>query len=385
MTMMDAQHIQALVDRLLARDQVYRPLELLRLTLRLGPEDQRRWERGECQVLEEVLAGHPDHIIELLRQAAAWAERLGLRAEVDTSGQRRWFHNGNADQLARTVWHRPEPTAQGDLFLDNAFASARSRLARALLKADADAAERALAEMVQIQADHEVQADAEHLVGALAWLGRPVADSAELLELLEEELQTRAARFFGPADGQRFVQPFWRHLLAALEGAEFDPHQPGLHASAVAEKLGDWEAVIRAIEALETATEHAVLMIRLARAGLAGGRREIGLAALSQLCWRHPEAAADFLERCEDVQISRRLESFWDLEPPLPTALFPAWLLATDLPMPEIAPKQCPDQPEVRAWAIIRRLGKDSQDISARECLQREQPLLFGHWLKRRR
>lgn len=383
--MMDAPHIQALVDRLLARDQAYRPLELLRLTLRLGPEDQRCWERGECKVLEEVLAGDPERIIELLRQAAAWAERVGLRAEVDGSERRRYFHNGTADRLARTVWQRPEPTGQGDLFLDNAFASARTRLARALLAADAGAAEQALGEMVRAQADHEVQADAEHLVGALGWLGRPVADPAGLLKILEDDLQARAGRFFGPADGQRFVQPFWRHLLAALEGRAFDPHQPGLHASAIAEKLGDWDAVIHAIEAYEGAAEQPELVARLVRAGLEGGRREIGLAALCQLCWRHPEVAADFLDSCANAQISRRLESFWDLEPPLPTGLFPAWLLAGGYALPEIAPDQCPDQPEVRAWAIMRRLGRDSRDTSARESLQHEQPLLFDHWLKRRR
>ena len=383
--MMDEQHIQALVDRLLARDQAYRPLELLRLTLRLGPEDQRRWERGECKVLEDVLAGDPERIIELLRLAADWAERLSLRAQVDHSERRRYFHNGTADQLARTVWHRADPTPQGDLFLDNAFASSRTRLARALLDADAAAAEQALAEMVRAQAGHEVQADAEHLVGALAWLDRPVSDPAALLKTLEEDLRARAGRFFGPGDGQHFVQPLWRHLLTALEGTAFDPRRPGLHASAIAEKLGDWDAVIHAIEAHESAAEQPELMVRLVRAGLAGGRREVGLAALCQLCWRHPEAAADFLDRCEDAPISRRLESFWDLEPPLPTGLFPAWLQAGGYALPEIAPDQCPDRPEVRAWTIMRQLGRDSRDTSARESLQHEQPLLFNHWLKRRR
>ena len=139
-------------------------------------------------------------------------------------------------------------------------------------------------------------------------------------------------------------------MLTALQRKDLDPEQPALHASAVAEKLGDWDAVIQAIESVETAAEHAVLMIRLTRAGLTGGRRELGLAALCQLCWRQPEAAAVLLDRCEDPPVSRRLESFWDLEPPLPTELFPAWLLAGGHPMPEIRQISARTGPRCARW-----------------------------------
>lgn len=381
---METQQIQSLVDRLLARDQVYRPLALLRMTLRLGPEDQRRWERGELTVLEDGLAGNPEYIIDMLRAAAAWAERLGLRAEVESSPGGRVFHNGNDHRLACTVWHRPAPSPQGDLFLDSGLASARHALSRALLAADAAGAEHNLADMARAQPGHEVQADAEHLVGALGWLGRSVSDPAGFLENMEEELHARAVRFLGPRDAEQFLQPFREHLMAALDAAEFDPDRPQLHPSALAERMGDWEGVIDATEAVSDVARYSVLLERRARAGLAAGRREIGLAALCQLCWRHPERAEAFLESCGDEEIARRLERFWDLEPLIPIGLFPAWLTAGGYRLPEIDPDACPDSTEVQALQVTRRLLAEPGDTGSRQWLQLHAGPLFEAWLQRR-
>lgn len=381
---MTPQRIHALVDRLLARDQVYRPLELLRLTLRLGNEDQRRWERGELKVLEDGLAGDPDIIIEMLREAAAWAGRLALRAEEVSSGGR-MFHSGNADRLARTVWHRAAPTPQGDLFLDSGFSAARNALSRALLDGDVRAAEDSLADMARAEPGHDVQADAEHLVGALGWLARPVTDAAAMLKTIDDDLHVRAMRFFGRRDGERFLKPFWEHLMGSLNASDFDPDRPMLHPSALALRTGDWDRVIASIEAVDDACQHAVLMSRLARAGLAGEHREAGLRAVCQLCWRHPGQAELWLETCEDEDISRRVERFWDLEPQLQTGLFPAWLVAVGFPMPEIDAEQSPDMPEARAMVVARRLRGEPADTEARQWLQQHVPSLFEVWLSRQR
>lgn len=374
--------IQTLVDRLLVRDERYRPLALLRLVGRLPEDELRRWEQGDSGFLQDGMAGNIDAIVGLLRQADGWARKLGLAAEIEPAEQR-CFRNPQHDRLARTVWRRRvDESAQGDLFFDNRFSVARSGLARSLVEADAAAAEQHLADLARAVPGNEHQADAEHLVGSLAWLGQAPADTGAVMRALETDIALRARRFLGHAEGERFLARFWQHLQSRLDPTAFDPEHPDHHPSAIAERLEDWPAVIACAEAVPDYFEHAALLACLASAALQLGQRDRGLQALCQLCWRHPAQAEQWLDASIDEELNRRIAIYWDMDETLPIGLFPAWLALTGYAVPDCPPELAPQSSAVEALAQLKTLRQDPTDIQRREWLQLEQPALFELWMR---
>jgi len=71
----------ALVDRLLHRQGVYLPLELLLAEGRLLYPDFDQWRAGAIAYLDECLFGDSDKSVQLLRAAAQYARALGLRPQ----------------------------------------------------------------------------------------------------------------------------------------------------------------------------------------------------------------------------------------------------------------------------------------------------------------
>lgn len=380
--MNDAQ-LHSLLEDLLAREQALRPLSLLKAVHRLGAEDERRFLAGEIPLLEKHLYGSAERMAELLQGAQAWARQRGLQSRADDHVRAgRVFHRGAAEQLARRVWERPPSQPQGDLFLDNGAAQARAGLVRSLLAADRDAAERSLAELARAEPGHPDQGDAEHLVGALDWLGQPPPG---LAEQLKAELLPRAERLLGRAQADDFARAFRRALAEQPSARSFDPARPDRHRSAWLFELNDWDATVescqQALADAPAALDSAPLLARLATARLKAGERETAWLAVCQLCWRHPEAAERWLEGTDDVEIARRIARFWDLDPLLPTELFPAWL-ALEGHAPAPPPReQRPISAAAQALIHVRALRHDPESLAEREWLQAEQPALFRLWL----
>jgi len=382
---MKASRIQALVDDLLARDQCYRPIELLVASKRLDPAGRQRWEAGEVAFLEDLLAGNPARSSDMLRQAAQWARKLGLDGQVEASSgsQGRLFRNPNDDHLARTVFHRRQVSPQADLFLDSGFAAARGRLARSLMEGDRAGAETHLAEMARAEPTNALQADAEQLTGALSWLEGSPGDAKAWYQRLSEDLQPRARRFLGPNQAGPYLDRFRSHLAAHLDGSVFDPDHPALHPASLAAESGDWGTVLEAVRAVDRAFEYAHLMELSATAGLKSDQREIGLNALCQLCWRHPRAAETWLERSDDAEIAERITRFWDLDELLAIELFPAWLISIGFPLPEVDSETVPDMPEAQALAMARHLRRQPGDAETRRWFKENVSDLFEVWLRR--
>ena len=381
---MNDQDLHQLLDELLAQEQAYRPLSLLRRVHRLAAEDERRFRAGEIGLLEKHLFGAPGRAAALLTQAAAWARHRGLSAEPErvATGAPRVFANPHQEQLARTHWQRPAGNPQGDLFLDTGFAQARSGLIKSLLQADRDAAERYLSDMARAESGHVDQADAEHLVGALDWLDQPTAG---LAGYLRAELLPRAQRLMGQTQAAEFVRRFRQVLAQHPFSQAFNPAEPDQHCSAWWFELQEWAQTVtacqRALAEQPAAFDSPPLLSRLATAGFKGGDREQALLAVCQLCWRHPEAAERWLETTEDSEVARRIARFWDMDPLLPIALFPAWLaLEGHAPAPP-PDDQLPPSPAAAALAQVRALRHDPESLAAREWLQSEQPELFRLWL----
>ncbi len=378
---MKRSRVRALVDHLVARDGGYRPLELLKLVRRLDSRDEQSWLRGEIRFLEDRFYGDPLKVAGSLLQAAEWAHRLELAEEADTAisdRAGRIFRNGVDDRMARTVWQRRQVSQQADLFFDNSQATARNQLQRALLAGDRLRAEQHLAEMARNQPDSEILADAEHLVGALGWLQGTPEDLDALVRALDEDLAPRARRLLGGEETGRYLSPFWMHLAAQLDPAQFDPACSRSHPSALYERAGDWAAVMASVQAVHDHHRHADLLARLARAGLAGGRRDLGWQALSRLCWHHPEVAESFLEATRDEEIQRRIEQYWDLEPPLPVELFPAWLATLAFALPELPGD---DSRGSQALSRVQSARTRPDDPDARQWLARHEPELMRRWL----
>ncbi|MGY6586746.1 MAG: hypothetical protein ACXIUB_00510 [Wenzhouxiangella sp.] len=379
---MNDSQLHALLEDLLAREQALRPLSLLKAVHRLDAEDERRFLAGDIPLLESRLYGAADRMTALLERARNWARQRGLESRSDGHSRAgRVFRKGPAEQLARTTWQRA-PRPQGDLFLDNGAAQARAGLVRSLLAADRDAAERYLAELARAEPGHPDQGDAEHLVGALDWLGSPPAG---LAEHLNTELLPRAERLLGRAQADDFARAFRQALARQPAAQNFDPEHPDRHRSAWLFELEDWNASVQACQqALDeepSNLQSPELLARLATAGLNAGQRETALLAVCQLCWRHPQAAERWLEATDDVEIARRIARFWDLDPLLPTELFPAWLaLEGHAPAPPPAEQQ-PATSAATALLHVRALRHDPESLAEREWLQAEQPLLFQLWL----
>jgi len=374
--------INDLIDQLLARDGEYRPLALLLSLRRLDRSGLARFEGDAELVLEDVLFGDLARVLEQLNWAADRARALGLQPQIEArrQGQGQWFRRATADHQARTVWTRAEISAQTDLFLDNALAVARRALIRALERADRQAAEAALVDLSRVDPGAELLADAEHLVGAMGWLEDNSLNHTAVLEALEGDLVVRARRVLGRSDGQGFIARFYAHL-ARRKPSGSETNEP-LSRAELHERAGDPSAALEALD--QHAEEDWTTNQRLVelRASLSLGQRERALRALSWLCWTDARAAESWLEEGHDDELSRRVEQFWDLETPLETGLFPAWLLARGYPVPEV--ERAPEVGFVRALESIRLLRQDPSDIKARSWLQAHAPDLMAHWMKQR-
>ncbi len=380
-SLMTRERLHTVIDQLLARDSEYRPLALLLAVHRLDRATLASHDGGELVVLEDGLQGDPERIIALLEAAAQRARQLGLSSESEARppGQGRYFRAPAADRLMYIRWRRAEASPQSDLFFDNRFAVARARLVRHLQAAERAEAEAALAELSRADPGNDIQADAEHLVGALAWLDAPPDDDSALLERVEHDLAARARRLLGERDSQRYLARFWTGLAERREGMRHDPEQPLLSPALLRARAGDWTGVLDAIDQEQAPWRHHRLLIVELRAALRTAQRERALAALCRLCWQHPQAAEAWLELGEDDELARRVEQFWDLEPALPVGLFPAWLLARGYPLPLVEP--VPEIDQARALACIRTLRRRPDDLSARQWLQDYQPALLRQWL----
>ena len=120
---MNSQGIQALVDKLLARDHSYRPIELLSLTRRLDKAGLAATRSGEIRVLEDVLYGN----VSRCEAAAEDRGRLGRHLNLElrdrapvSAGSRRCFASLRRSAGTHALASPRSVTAGGSV-LDNRF------------------------------------------------------------------------------------------------------------------------------------------------------------------------------------------------------------------------------------------------------------------------
>ncbi len=378
--------ITQLVDRLLARHGVYRPLDLLVALRRLPETAQAEWHDHPETVLEDRLLGDPERWIELLDNAARWAERLGLGRDlkIPTATDGRPLRASRRlawQQLLLTEYRRTDDGPQLDLFLDNPQTMARHRLVKALLSGKVQAAAGALDELSRIECDHTILTAAETLVDALGWPGDQLGNPNGALDYLEHHLQPAARRLLD-RQADTFMRPLWRRMAGMLDAAHFDPAQPHLHPSWAARQTADWAAVIESIQAVAEYHSSPPLLSQLIEAGMMLGERALALGALAELCWQDSPSAERVLQTLTDPPVEALRDRFWDLEPPHEIAWFPTWLaLHLNAPEPLHPIRNPKDDPPRLAYRTARALKQNPGNPEHRQALHRQCPILLAHWL----
>ena len=198
-----------------------------------------------------------------------------------------------------------------------------------------------------------------------------------------------AVDMLGPGS-RDYLALFWRHLLVALEAAEFDPDRPELHASHVAIQLEEWALVQQCVERQPDWQKQPLLLRRYAQA--AGRLQQLDrvVCCWFLLCWRFPDQASAIGRDAEPIWKSR-WQRFGELEPELSNRDFPAWSL---LMQPAIAKKLsdagCLDDAQIpEDYRLTARLvmAADKQVpvadlIELRQRLKSQNSDLFKHYLE---
>ena len=375
------------IDDLLARHGVYRPLDLLTALHRLPESALREWQRDPTRVLEDELLGDPDRWIESVKHAAGWAEKLGLvrhlRVPTASDGQAlRASRKPWLQQLLLTEYRRPDTGPQLDLFIDNPQTVARNRLIQALSRKNDQNALQALDQFSQAGAGHDDLSAAETLVDALNWPGDAELQPAAGVAFLQQQLVPAARRLLD-CGAEAWLAPFWIRLADAMDPREFDPDQRQLHPSWPALQARDWARVIEACSGVDDFTRQPILLQRLADAAIALGDRMLAISALAELCWHDAHAAETWLRDCREPGIEARRDQFWDLEPELDTALFPAWL-ALFMPTPDPLGRDTFDKTANarEIYNAARALHASPGDPKRRIALRELAPELLERWLE---
>ena len=382
------------IDDLLARHGVYRPIDLLTALRRLPEASLRAWQLDPALVLEDELLGDPDRWIETLKRAAGWAEKLGLQRQLRVpktadgqplrASRKPWLQ-----QLLVTEYRRPDTGPQLDLFIDNPQTVARNRLIRALIANKIETALEALGQFSQAGAGHDELSAAETLVDALNWPGDAKLQPATGLAFLEQQLAPAARRLLDRG-ADAWLAPYWNRLADAMHPRQFDPDQPKLHPGWPARQAKDWARVIESCNAVEDFPRQPILLQRLADAAIALGDRMLAISALAELCWQDPHAAEIWLRDCREPGIEARRDQFWDLEPELDTALFPAWL-GLFLPTPDPIGRDTSDNTSNNTanaretYNTARALHASPGDPERRIALRDRAPELLARWLETQR
>jgi hypothetical protein len=386
---MAVDQIRTLVDRLLFEQGQLDPLELLLAAGLLAYEDYEAWRLGRRPDLETALVSPAAEVAALLAEAADYARRQGL--EPRSVSLRGWAatdapltpgRNAALADACTTVLAPPPERHQLDLFHDSAALLVEDALRDALAARQVDEARAQSALLLEQAPEHPCLKDYLRLIALLddgasqtITADERLADLETIEPLARERLGHRA---------RDFLAALWAELADRLAGRPFDPTAATLHASRAWARAGRWDAVRRSIEAEPDWRRHPQLLLDHAEA--CWRRRDPASARRDwmQLCWEHPEAAERALAASSfpDQQLAGRWNAFGDLDEPLDTEDFPAWLLLHDPAAAALVPAtDAPDDDRGEAFRILCRLVGGDDAIELRRALGELHPRLLRLYL----
>ena len=395
---------QAHVDAQLMEQGAFTGLALLLDTGRLMYDDYERWRRTEIELLDEVLMGSPDRIVEQLEYAVAYAREIGLVEQAqDYQAWRTSDHDGGRALRASTnarlqqlIFSRFVPAQkqpQLDLFFDNTVVALANGVVRALCARDVRDAQRQIDLLYAQAPNHADLPGFDRLLRVLEHLEQPIVDLAAELATLRD-ITPLARRLLG-SQARDLLTSSWLRLAQALNGRPFSPSEPELHRSFALSQAQDWNAVSECVLSEAEWQQHAALCLRLAQSSFYGQRRIESLSAWCHLCWRHPDEAANILDRGKqpDSGIAQRWARFRDSAealddidgPELTAAEFPAWLLLQEPGLVQHISEDWPsgDTPAentfkcIHQWVQARRAKQSARELELRKELRTRHARLF--------
>jgi len=386
------QEAHAVVDRLLLEQREYSPVELLLAEGRLSYSDYEAWRCGQIATLEEVLAGNPLRISNLLEQAGKYALLLGLQAERrefigwGASAGRVLRFSGELEELCSVHYRRAGTEVQLDLFMDNSGNVLADGIVAALTSRRAEDAFMLLDKLLETDAGHPRLGVLEALCNATQRLAAPVGDCLAECEFMENYLAPLAARELGAA-ARDFLVLFWRRLALALRGQPFVADTPFLHASYALGCARDWAGVKVSILEDWSWQDYPLLRTRMAEAEYHQGERQQALAIWCRMCWDYP------VEAEQAFAPDRELQSAWeryrelDVEPELDIRYFPAWLLLERKDTQHAVEYVAQDHGPIRAYCALHELLASGSALSERTMelrlkLKQAHPGLFAIYLR---
>lgn len=379
-----------LVDRLLLEQGRLDPLELLLSSGLLAYEDYEAWRLGRRSGIQGALTAAPADGVELLGQAGRYCSGQGL---VATPAEHRGW--GALDQVlcvgddaalvqaCAWVYAPPPDRPQLDLFQDTSALLLEDEIRRALAGRRTDRAREQVARLMQQDPRHR------QLRGFLRLIHvSDASDTAAPRERLQELLSIEPlARELLGHWGRDFFAPLWSALAETLTGRSFEPGAPMLHAGYAWARAGRWAAARGAIEAEPDWRGEVSLLLSHAEACWRMGDREAARLDWRWLCWEHPLEAERAISspRLPDRSLAELWNRFSDLDPPLDTEDFPAWLLLQE-PGTGVAPtgtNSLPADERGAAYRLLSRLVAGDDDIELRRELSETHPQLLRLFLAR--
>jgi hypothetical protein len=272
---------------------------------------------------------------------------------------------------------------QLDLFHDSTALLLEEQIRQALAERRTDRAREQVALLMRQDPRHRHLRGFLRLIQVIDDSNRQSSDE-RLAELLAVEPLARD--LLGHRD-RDFLAPLWATLAESLAGRTFEPAAPRLHASFAWARAGHWEAVRRSVEAEVDWRGQPILV--LAHAEACWRRRDRGEARRDWmwLCWEHPPDAerAFTSSQFPDRRLGELWNGFGDLDPPLDTEDFPAWLLLDDPGVAAcVTPDAAPRDERGTLFRLLRRLVGGDDDIELRRELSEIHPRLLRLLLERR-
>ncbi len=382
-----------LVDRLVAEQGDYFPIELLLQSGRLRYPDYEAWRAGQHKDLASQLIGDPDVILNLLQEAAQWAIRLGYdKVTEDThsrlvtaSGQRLHYclEMSEFNDLLNVHYSRNRAKSpQLDLFFDNQSVTLANEFRSAIVQKNCQQAEGYLIQLEQLDPNNEFCGPAAQLLEAMSRLVKApdIVEPQREHDFITCELLSLAQKHLA-SEYRRYMAPFWQRLAANQQAAEYEEARDHHHPSWALFQCLDWPAVVEKIHSYSSYDEQPILVHRLMLAYQNMGQRLDALLALCKLCWSHPNVALTHLEDFppHDRRFHDALQDWLDEEfdQRWGMALFPSYLIVLEPGLAHACDWQSQSVPAY--FILLSRLLRESkrtpeQEIERRLSLQREDP-----------
>ena len=350
--------------------------------------DYDSWRKGDASFLEDYFKTSLAEIIESLKLARDYAEKLNLEAVCQplTSIEQKTLTicRSHVNETLLITYYQPaENRIQTDLFFDSAPVLAVQELVKAIVDRQENDIAKLMARLKMLAP--ETYSSFERLLTHQEQLCLYPTTSLKI-ECLLDTMTPLAFSVLGRFAGD-YLTPIWQQLSLELSEKCYDAESPQDHSSFTAFKSFAWQEVLAAIEREINWHREPILLYRYAEACFKLNREAEGLAGWFRLYMLFPECAELYISGSDNYLLKSDWRNFNELDPELDAIFFPAW---TVLKKPALAKlKVNIDENNIGLDAfhlICSLINCTSKDINGtivglRTKLRNQHPSLFCHYM----